>query len=58
MQVKGGDLLPPLGPAGLALHAVRDTRQSLSADAKKVADRIVKKLSKDMKAREEAVAQV
>ena len=52
MQVKGGDLLPPLGPVGLAVHAARDTRQSLSADAPKLADHILKKLSKDMKAHE------
>ncbi|MEG9435786.1 DUF4410 domain-containing protein [Edaphobacter sp. HDX4] len=52
LEVKGGDLLPPLGPAGLAVHAARDTRQSLSSDSKKLADHILKKLSTDMKARE------
>jgi hypothetical protein len=54
IQVKGGDVLPPLGPAGMAVHVARDTQQSLSADAKKVADHILKKLSQDTKAREEA----
>jgi hypothetical protein len=29
IQVKGGDILPPLGPIGLAAHAARDTRQTL-----------------------------
>jgi hypothetical protein len=46
IQVKGGDLLPPLGPA-LAVHAVRATHQGLSGDAKKLADRILKRLSQD-----------
>ena len=54
MQVKGGDLLPPLGPMGLAVHLVRDTHQSLSSDSKKLADHIVKKVSHDMKVREQA----
>lgn len=54
LQVKGGSLLPPLGPVGLAVHAARDTQQTLSADAKKLADRILKRLAKDMKAREQA----
>ena len=47
IQVKGGNLLPPLGPAVLAVHALRDTHQGLSADAKKLADRILKRLSQD-----------
>jgi hypothetical protein len=54
LQVKGGDVLPPLGPMGLAVHAARDTHQSLSADAKKLADHILKKLAQDTKAREQA----
>jgi hypothetical protein len=54
IQVKGGDVLPPLGPAMLAMHAAKDTHQTLSADAKKLADHILKKLSQDMKAREQA----
>ena len=56
IQVKGGDPLPPLGPAVLAVHAVRDTHQGLSADAKKLADRILKKLSQDSRAREKVAA--
>jgi hypothetical protein len=54
IQVKGGDVLPPIGPMGLAVHAARDTQQTLSADAKKLADHILKKLSQDMKSREQA----
>lgn len=53
LEVKGGDLLPPLGPIGLAAHAARDTRQTLSADAKKLADHILKRLAKDRRAREQ-----
>ena len=49
IHVKGGDLLPPLGPAVLVLHAVRDPHQKLSNDATKLADQIVKKLDGDMK---------
>jgi hypothetical protein len=52
IQVKGGNPLPPLGPAVLAVHAVRDTHQGLSADAKKLADRILKRLSQDRRVRE------
>jgi hypothetical protein len=54
IQVKGGDILPPLGPIGLGVHAAKDTRQTLSADAKKVADKVLKQLAKDTKAREQA----
>jgi hypothetical protein len=51
IQVKGGNILPPVGPAGLAVNAARDTRLGLSADAKKLAGRISKKLTQDMRAR-------
>jgi hypothetical protein len=47
MQVKGGDLLPPLGPVGFAVHAIRDPHQNLTSDGTRLADRILKKLSKD-----------
>jgi hypothetical protein len=53
IQVKGGDILPPLGPAALAVHAVRDTQQTLPADARKLADKVLKRLAKDVKAREQ-----
>ncbi|WP_446743076.1 DUF4410 domain-containing protein [Silvibacterium acidisoli] len=49
IQVKGGSLLPPLGPVGLAVHAARDTQQTLSADARKLADKILKQLKKDVR---------
>jgi Domain of unknown function (DUF4410) len=54
LQVKGGDMLPPLGPAGLAVHAVRDRKQSLAADAGKIADKILKKISSDQKAKQKS----
>lgn len=47
LDVKGGDLLPPIGPVGLAVHAARDRRQTLSADAGKLADKILKKIAND-----------
>lgn len=49
IRVKGGDLLPALGPIGLAAHAVEDTQQTLSADAKKMANRVLKRMAKDAK---------
>ena len=49
LQVKGGSALPPLGPAGLAVRASRQSTQTLSADAKKLADQIAKKLDADAK---------
>jgi hypothetical protein len=54
ISVKGGDILPPLGPAGLAVHAARDKRQTLSADAGKIADKILKKISSDQKAKQKS----
>jgi hypothetical protein len=54
LQVKGGDMLPPLGPAGLAVHAVRDRKQSLAADAGKIADKILKKIASDQKAKQKS----
>ena len=50
--VKGGTVLPPLGPAGLVAHAAMQPRRTLSADAKKLADRIVKKLESDIRGRD------
>ena len=52
LQVKGGSVLPPLGPIGFAAHAVMQPSQTLSADARKLADQLVKKLDNDMKQRE------
>jgi hypothetical protein len=52
IKVKGGNLFPPLGPVALGVHVAMDFRQTLSADAKKLAGQILKKYAKDMKARE------
>ncbi len=49
VQVKGRAILPPAGPAGVAVHAAKEFRETLTADAKKLADQIVKKLNNDMK---------
>jgi hypothetical protein len=49
VDVKGANMLPPLGPVGLAAHAARDTRETLSADASKVAKKIAKHLAEDLK---------
>src|SRR5262245_51174162 len=52
LQVKGGSVLPPLGPIGFAAHAVMQPSQTLSADARKLAVQVVKKLDNDMKQRQ------
>jgi hypothetical protein len=52
IKVKGGNLLPPLGPVALGVHVAMGFRQTLSADARKLAGQILKKYAKDMKARE------
>lgn len=54
VQVKGGAVLPPLGPIELAAHAAREPLETLSAGARKLANQVLKKLSKDTKAREQA----
>jgi hypothetical protein len=41
--------LPPLGAAGLAFNIVSEKRETLRADAKRLADGILKKLKKDQK---------
>jgi hypothetical protein len=51
-QVKGGSLLPPIGPVGLVVHAIKMPKETLSADAKKMAGRIAKKLAQDLKQNE------
>jgi Domain of unknown function (DUF4410) len=56
LDVKGGDLLPPLGPIGLAVHAARDRRQTLSADAGKIANKILKKIAGDTKANQQTIS--
>jgi hypothetical protein len=51
IQVKGR---PPLDATGLAVQGARDTQQTFSADAKKLSDKILKQLAKDMNARQQA----
>jgi hypothetical protein len=55
VDVKGADILPPIGPAGLAVHAARDKQQTLAADANKIADKILKKISSDQKAKQKSM---
>jgi hypothetical protein len=47
LAVKGSKKLPPLGAAGLAFNAVSEKNETLQADAKRLADGILKKLKKD-----------
>jgi hypothetical protein len=47
MAVKGSKKLPPLGPAGLAVNAISEKRETLQADARHLADDILKRLKKD-----------
>jgi hypothetical protein len=49
VSVKAGNLLPPLGAAGVVIHAATETRQTLNADTKKLADQIVKKFAQNRK---------
>jgi hypothetical protein len=49
IKVKGSNLLPPLGPIGLVTHAVMSGHKTLTADAKKLADEILKTFAKKMK---------
>jgi hypothetical protein len=43
---KGAKKLPPLSVVGVATHAAAERKETLSADAKRLADEIVKTLSK------------
>ncbi|HET6216456.1 MAG TPA: DUF4410 domain-containing protein [Acidobacteriaceae bacterium] len=43
---KGSKTLPPLGIVGVATHAAAERRETLNADAKRLADEILKTLSK------------
>jgi hypothetical protein len=57
LDVKGGNLLPPIGAVGLAVHAVKDRRQTLAADADKLAGRILRKIARDAKEAQENSSQ-
>ena len=56
VQTKGGKVLPPIGLVGLAAHAASEPRETLSADAKKLAAQIVKRVANTMKAQTNAMA--
>jgi hypothetical protein len=43
---KGSKALPPLGMVGVATHAAAERKETLNADAKRLADEILKTLSK------------
>jgi hypothetical protein len=43
---KGSRTLPPLGVVGVATHAAAERKETLNADAKRLADEILKTLSK------------
>jgi hypothetical protein len=49
VSVRGGNTLPPLGPAGLVFHAVKETKQTLNADGKRLADQIAKQFAQNQK---------
>jgi hypothetical protein len=49
VSVKAGNILPPLGAAGLFAHVVKERKQTLNADAKKLADQILKKFKENSK---------
>lgn len=48
LSVKGSKRLPPIGPVGLGINAVSEKRETLQADAKRLADNILKRLKKDL----------
>jgi hypothetical protein len=43
---KGAKALPPLSVVGVATHAAAERKETLSADAKRLADEILKTMSK------------
>jgi hypothetical protein len=49
MAVKGSQKLPPLGAGGLAFNAASEKHETLPADAKRLANDILKRLKKDQK---------
>jgi hypothetical protein len=52
LEVKGEDILPPIGPIGLAVHAHMDRQQTLEADANRLAGKILRKIARDEKAKQ------
>ncbi len=49
VQAQGGKKLPPIGAIGLAAHAAAERRETLSADATRLADQLLKRLATMMK---------
>ena len=52
VQVEARNILPPIGPVGLAVHAAKAPTQTLSRDAEELAAQIVKKLNEPETARQ------
>jgi len=50
VRTQGGKKLPPIGPIGLAAHAAAERRETLSADATRLADQLLRKAANMMKA--------
>jgi hypothetical protein len=49
VSVKAGNILPPLGPGGLVAYGLKERKQTLNADASKLADQILKKFKENSK---------
>lgn len=49
IAVKGGNILPPIGPIGVGVRIAKVSRETDSATAKKLAGQILKRLAKDRK---------
>jgi hypothetical protein len=56
INVTGSSLLPPLGPIGLVTHAATSGKKTLTGDAKKLADEILKTFAERMKAAKQPIA--
>ena len=56
VKTKGGKVLPPIGPIGLAAHAASERKETLSADAKKLADQVLKRVANTLKAQAHALS--
>ena len=52
VQVEARNILPPIGPVGLAIHAAKAPTQTLSRDAEELAGQIVKRLNEPETARQ------
>jgi hypothetical protein len=52
VSVKGSNKLPAAGPVGLGINAVHETQATLEADARKLADNILKRWQNDQARRQ------